>query len=161
MEQLWQRLRQASRPLVIGGGGGWSAEAKADLESCSAASKLPVAVSFRCQDYFDNEHPCYAGHVGIGIDAKLAARVRESDLLILLGARFGEMTSSGYSLMRIPNPEQPLVHVYPDPEELGRVYRPEIAIQAGSAARSEEHTSELQSLMRISYAVFCLKKKKQ
>ena len=134
MEQLWQRLRQARRPLVIAGGGGWSAEVAADLEAFAAAAQLPVAVSFRCQDYFDNEHACYAGHVGIGIDAKLAARVRESDLIVLLGARFGEMTSSGYSLMKIPNPDQPLVHVYPDPEELGRVYRPELAIQAGSAA---------------------------
>jgi len=134
MATLWDRLQQAQRPLVIVGGGGWSAEAKAELESFAADNRLPVAASFRCQDYFDNEHPCYAGHVGIGIDQRLAARVRESDLLILLGARFGEMTSSGYSLMEIPNPGQPLVHVYPDPEELGRVYRPELAIAAGSAA---------------------------
>ncbi|MGF1593787.1 MAG: thiamine pyrophosphate-binding protein [Kiloniellaceae bacterium] len=134
MADLWRRLERARRPLVIVGGGGWSAEAKADLEAFAAAARLPVAASFRCQDYFDNEHPCYAGHVGIGIDPKLAARVRETDLLILLGSRFGEMTSSGYSLMKIPNPDQPLVHIYPDPEELGRVYRPDLAIQAGSAA---------------------------
>jgi acetolactate synthase-1/2/3 large subunit len=134
MATLWDRLQRARRPLIIVGGGGWSAEAKAELEGFAADNHLPVAASFRCQDYFDNEHPCYAGHVGIGIDAKLAARVRDSDLLILLGSRFGEMTSSGYSLMKIPNPDQPLVHVYPDPEELGRVYRPELAINAGSAA---------------------------
>jgi acetolactate synthase I/II/III large subunit len=134
MARLWDRLQQAKRPLVIVGGGGWSAETKAELEAFAADNRLPVAASFRCQDYFDNEHPCYAGHVGIGIDQRLAARVRGSDLLILLGARFGEMTSGGYSLMQIPNPDQPLVHVYPDPEELGRVYRPELAIAAGSAA---------------------------
>jgi acetolactate synthase-1/2/3 large subunit len=134
MDQLWHRLERAKRPLIIVGGGGWSAEAKAELEAFAESTRLPVAASFRCQDYFDNEHPCYAGHVGIGIDSRLAARVRESDLLILLGTRFGEMTSSGYSLMKIPNPDQPLVHVYPDPEELGRVYRPELAINAGSAA---------------------------
>jgi acetolactate synthase I/II/III large subunit len=134
MDDLRHRLERARRPLVIVGGGGWSAEAKTDLEAFAAAARLPVAASFRCQDYFDNEHPCYAGHVGIGIDPKLAARVRDTDLLILLGSRFGEMTSGGYSLMKIPNPEQPLVHVYPDPEELGRVYRPDLAIQAGSAA---------------------------
>jgi acetolactate synthase-1/2/3 large subunit len=93
-----------------------------------------VAASFRCQDYFDNDHPSYAGQVGIAIDPKLAARVRETDLLILLGSRFGEMTSGGYSLMKIPNPDQPLVHIYPGAEELGRVYRPELAIQAGGAA---------------------------
>jgi acetolactate synthase-1/2/3 large subunit len=134
MDRLWHRLERAKRPLIIVGGGGWSAEAKAELEAFAESTRLPVAASFRCQDYFDNEHPCYAGHVGIGLDSRLAARVRESDLLILLGTRFGEMTSSGYSLMKIPNPDQPLVHVYPDPEELGRVYRPELAINAGSAA---------------------------
>ncbi len=134
MAGLWQRFDRAKRPLIVVGGGDWSAAAKADLEAFAEATRVPVAVSFRCQDYFDNTHPCYAGHVGIAIDPKLAGRIRESDLLILLGTRFGEMTSSGYSLMKIPNPDQPLVHVYPDPEELGRVYRPELAIQAGSAA---------------------------
>lgn len=134
MADLWRRLARAKRPLVIVGGGGWSAEAKAGLEDFAAASGLPVAASFRCQDYFDNTHPNYVGQVGIAIDPKLAQRVRETDLLILLGSRFGEMTSSGYSLMKIPNPDQPLVHVYPDAEELGRVYRPELAIHAGSAA---------------------------
>ncbi|MGD1876409.1 MAG: thiamine pyrophosphate-binding protein [Kiloniellaceae bacterium] len=134
MDQLWQRLEQAKRPLIIVGGGGWSAEAKADLEAFATESGLPVAASFRCQDYFDNAHPNYVGQVGIAIDPKLAARVRETDLLILLGSRFGEMTSSGYSLMTIPSPDQPLVHVYPDAEELGRVYRPDLAINAGAAA---------------------------
>ncbi|GAB4394818.1 MAG: thiamine pyrophosphate-binding protein [Kiloniellaceae bacterium] len=134
MDEFARRLERAKRPLLIVGGGGWSAEAKAELEAVAGAARLPVAASFRCQDYFDNTHESYVGQVGIGIDPKLAARVRDSDLLILLGSRFGEMTSSGYSLMQIPNPDQPLVHVYPDPEELGRVYRPELAIQAGSAA---------------------------
>ncbi|GAB4353351.1 MAG: thiamine pyrophosphate-binding protein [Kiloniellaceae bacterium] len=134
MQELWRRLARAKRPLIVVGGGGWSAEAKAALESFATASGLPVAASFRCQDYFDNGHAHYVGQVGIAIDPKLAQRVRETDLLILLGSRFGEMTSSGYSLMKIPNPDQPLVHVYPDAEELGRVYRPELAIHAGSAA---------------------------
>ncbi len=134
MADFRQRLERARRPLIIAGGGGWSAEAKAGLEAFAGAASLPVAASFRCQDYFDNTHDCYVGQVGIGIDPKLAARVQETDLLILLGSRFGEMTSSGYSLMKIPNPDQPLVHVYPDPEELGRVYRPDLAIQSGGAA---------------------------
>src|SRR3546814_10247742 len=93
-------LAAARRPLVIVGGGGWDAATSDALRRFAEANALPVGASFRCQDYFDNRHPNYAGHVGIGIDPKLAAR------------------------------------------------------------RSEEHTSELQSLMRISYAVFCLKKKK-
>ncbi len=134
MTELRKRLQRSKRPLIIVGGGGWSAAAKAELEAFAGKNHLAVAASFRCQDYFDNAHPCYVGQVGIGIDPMLAARVRETDLLILLGARFGEMTSSGYSLMKIPNPDQPLVHVYPGAEELGRVYRPDLAIQAGSAA---------------------------
>ena len=130
---LRQQLEQSERPLIVVGGGGWSAAAKSDLEDFAAANRLPVAVSFRCQDYFDNDHDCYLGQVGIGIDPKLAARVKDSDLLVLLGCRFGEMTSSGYSLLQIPNPGQTLVHIHPGAEELGRVYRPDLPIQAGGA----------------------------
>ena len=130
---LRQRFEQSGRPLIIVGGGGWSTMAKADLEHFATASGLPVAAAFRCQDYFDNDHDCYVGQVGIGIDPKLAARVKDSDLLVLLGCRFGEMTSSGYSLLQIPNPGQALVHIHPGAEELGRVYRPDLPIQAGGA----------------------------
>lgn len=132
MEELRGRLAEAARPMVIVGGGGWSAEARDDMMAFAAANGLPVGASFRCQDYFDNNHPCYVGHVGIGINPKLADRIRNADLLLVVGTRLGEMTSSGYSLFDIPVPKQKLVHVYPDASELNRVYATTQAINADS-----------------------------
>jgi acetolactate synthase-1/2/3 large subunit len=133
LEALEALLEAAQRPLVLVGGGGWSAGAKAALEAWAAARALPVAVSFRCQDYIDNEHPSYVGHVGIGPDPKLRRRIEEADLVLALGPRLGEMTTQGYTLLDVPLPKQKLVHVHPDPEELGRVYRPALAICAAPA----------------------------
>ncbi|WP_084462741.1 thiamine pyrophosphate-binding protein [Oceanibaculum pacificum] len=130
LARLKDLLAAAERPFLIVGGGGWSAEAAADLEAFATAHKVPVGASFRCQDYIDNSHPLYAGHVGVGIDANLGRRVREADLLIVLGARLGEMTTSGYTLLDVPAPRQVLVHVHADAEELGRVYRPDLGINA-------------------------------
>jgi len=127
-------LAKAKRPLVIVGGGGWSAEVEADLKRFVEANDLPVGASFRCQDYLDNRHPNYVGHVGIGIDPNLATRVRESDLLIVIGSRLGEMTTSGYSLLDIPRPRQGLVHVHAGADELGRVYQADLPIHASSGA---------------------------
>jgi acetolactate synthase-1/2/3 large subunit len=123
-------LDEAQRPLVIAGGGGWTAEAAKDIARFAEHFDLPISVSFRCQDFMDNRHPNYVGEVGISPNPALAARVREADLLLVLGARLGEMTSGGYSLFRIPNPEQTLIHAYPGADELGRVYRPDVAINA-------------------------------
>ncbi|MEM7731609.1 MAG: thiamine pyrophosphate-binding protein [Pseudomonadota bacterium] len=124
------RIRAADRPLVIVGGGGWSAEAGDALGRFANTMDVPVGASFRCQDYLNNDHPCYVGDVGIGINPKLADRVRSSDCLIALGARLGEMTTSGYTLVRPPVPDQPLIHIHADSSELGRVYRPDLAICA-------------------------------
>lgn len=133
IDDILAALSTASRPLVIVGGGGWSAQAASDLARFAEAHDLPVGASFRCQDYLDNRHPSYVGDVGIGVNPKLAARVLEADLLLVLGARLGEMTTSGYGLVDIPAPSQKLIHVYPDPDELGRVYRPTLAISAAPA----------------------------
>ena len=126
-------LAHARRPLVIAGGGNWTERASEDLARFAQANALATAASFRCQDRLDNTHPCYAGDLGLGIDPKLEARVRDADLLLVIGARLGEMTTRGYRLVTPPNPRQKLVHVYPDPGELGRVYQPALAICAGSA----------------------------
>ncbi|CAN7302885.1 thiamine pyrophosphate-binding protein [Bradyrhizobium sp. LjRoot220] len=134
LRQFEALLAAARKPLLIVGGGGWSDKARRDLEAFASAHEVPVSASFRCQDYFDNLHPAYAGHVGIGISPKFAERIRDSDLIIALGARLGEITTSGYSLFDIPQPKQPLVHIYPDPEEIGRVYAPTLGIVSGSAA---------------------------
>ncbi|RDD63607.1 thiamine pyrophosphate-binding protein [Ferruginivarius sediminum] len=134
MAELRERLSRAKRPFVLLGGGGWSQQAKADMEAFAQANDLPVGCSFRCQDYFDNAHGCYAGDVGIAPNPKLAERVREADLLLVVGARLGEMTTAGYTLVQPPVPRQTLVHVHPGAEELGRVYQPALAIQAATPA---------------------------
>jgi acetolactate synthase-1/2/3 large subunit len=129
---LRHALEAAERPLLILGGSTWTRDAVARMQDFAAANRLPVGCAFRRQDLFDNDHECYAGDVGIGINPKLARRVREADLILAIGARLGEVTTSDYSLLAIPAPRQKLVHVYPDPDELGRVYRPELAITAAA-----------------------------
>lgn len=126
-------LVTASNPMIIVGGGAWSESARQNLQNFAAKWDVPVAASFRCQDFFDNAHPCYAGDAGIGINPGLAARISAADVLVLLGTRFSEMESGGYRLVNIPKPAQQLIHVYPDPEEIGRVYAPDIGIAAPAA----------------------------
>ena len=133
MQELRDRLSKAKRPLMVLGGGGWSAHAVADIRAFAEAMNLPTGCSFRCQDLLDNLHPNYAGDVGIGINPKLAARVKNADLLLVVGARLGEMTTSGYTLLNIPVPQQPLIHVHASAEELGRVYQAALPINAGMA----------------------------
>ena len=134
MAGLRAELAAAKRPFLLLGGSGWDADGVARIQDFAAANKLPVGCGFRRQDRFDNAHPCYAGDVGIGVNPKLAQRIRESDLLIVLGARLGEMTTGGYTLLEIPTPKQRLVHIHPDPEELGRIYQPSLAIAASPRA---------------------------
>ncbi len=134
MAKLAGMLAQAKQPLAIVGGAGWSETAAKDFEAFCAAHNLPVAASFRCQDLIDNGHPCYVGHAGVGINPKLAAFIRDSDLLLVVGARLGEMTTQGYTLIDIPRPKQKLIHVYPDPNEIGRTYQPDLAIVASGDA---------------------------
>lgn len=131
---ICKRLAEAERPFVIVGGGGWSADAAAALGVFAEKAQLPVGASFRCQDYLDNRHPAYAGDVGIGINPALADRVKNADVVLALGARLGEITTSGYTLLTPPEPQQNLIHVHPDPSELGRVYRPALAIAARAGA---------------------------
>ncbi|MTH99784.1 thiamine pyrophosphate-binding protein [Roseibium sp. RKSG952] len=134
MADLQKRLWAASRPIAILGGSRWSEEAVAAFTRFAERFELPVACSFRRQMLFDNLHPNYAGDVGIAINPKLADRIRNSDLVLLVGGRLSEMPSQSYSLLKIPEPDQPLVHVHPDAEELGRVYRPSLAIHASPTA---------------------------
>jgi acetolactate synthase-1/2/3 large subunit len=124
-------LEAAERPLVIVGEGGWSPAAAADLQAYAEASALPVAASFRCQDYLDNRSSSYCGHLTIGADPALAQRVRDADVLVALGGRLGDVTTGGYTLLGVPRPAQTLVRVHPDPAELEAVYEPALAIGAG------------------------------
>jgi acetolactate synthase-1/2/3 large subunit len=130
---LRSMLAEAKRPMLLLGGGSWNAQACADLQSFAEANKLPVGCTFRFQDLLDNAHPNYVGDVGIGINPKLAARVRDADLLIAIGPRLGEMTTGGYTLLSSPVPKQRLVHFHCDAEELGSVYQAELMINSGAA----------------------------
>jgi acetolactate synthase-1/2/3 large subunit len=125
---------KAKRPLVIVGGPGWSRDVQKKVEAFADRFDLPVAAAFRFQDYIDNRHRCYVGHAGIGLDAKLADAIRNADLLLVIGARLGEMTTSGYTLIDIPNPKSYLIHVHPSGNELGSVYSPDLPINATAAS---------------------------
>ena len=130
MSAFQGQLASAERPLMILGGAGWSEQACADIQAFAERNAVPVAASFRCQDLFDNMHSNYAGELGTSVSPALTQRMRDADLLIVVGSRLGEMTSGGYSLVNIPVPQQKLVHVYLDSSELGRVYEPDLAIVA-------------------------------
>lgn len=132
-EAVMARLGEAKKPLVVVGGPGWTAEASADLTRFAEAQGLPVAVSFRRQDYMDNRHPHYVGDLSVGMRPDLKAALAEADLLLLLGTRFGDVASGGYAIDPAA-PGRTIVHVHPDPDELGRVFRPDLAIAAPAPA---------------------------
>jgi acetolactate synthase-1/2/3 large subunit len=140
LRTLREMLLKAERPFVIAGGGGWTPQSAQALQRFAENWKLPVGNAFRFQDTFDNHHPQYAGDVGIGINPKLVARLKESDLIIAIGPRLGEMTTSGYTWLQAPKPVQKLVHIHAGAEELNRVYQADLAIQStmNAAARSLE-----------------------
>ncbi len=133
MARMRELLAGAERPFVIVGGFGWTRDAARQLREFAEANHLPVGCAFRFQDCLDNSHPNYAGDVGIGINPKLAARVKDADVVLCIGARLGEMTTSGYTLFDVPVPRQKLIHVHGDPTELGRVYQAEVMIASGVA----------------------------
>ena len=128
LRALGELLAAAERPLVVVGEGGWSAQAGEDTVFFCEANAIPVAASFRCQDYVDNGSSAYAGPLTIGMDPALARRVEEADLLVAVGGRLGDVTTRGYTLLDVPRPRQTLVHVHPDPGELGRVYETDLPI---------------------------------
>ncbi len=127
-------LSGATRPLVLVGGSRWDDDACAALQRFAAANELPVACAFRHQHLFDNRHPNYAGDVGVGVNPRLAARIRDADVLLVVGERLGEIATSGYTLVEAPTPKQRLIHVFPGADELGRVYQPALAIAATPGA---------------------------
>ena len=133
MERLRDMLDAAQRPLLLVGGGGWSAGACDDLQAFAEAFDLPVAAAFRRQDLFDNRHPNYAGVVGLGIDPKLRARLDATDLLVAAGPQLGEIVSGGYTYFAFPKPRQRFVHITAGVGELGKVYQADLALNAGMA----------------------------
>ena len=134
MTRLKSKLSAAERPIVLVSGPGWSPDAAASLAAFAEAFDIPVVTAFRRQDHIDNRHAAYAGHAGIGIDAKLVAAIRGADLLLVIGEGLGEVTTGGYTLVSLPKPAQYIAHVHPAAAELGRLYRADLPIVAGTEA---------------------------
>ncbi len=131
LQRMRDLLQAAQRPLVVVGGQPWSEQAHDILGGWCAESALPVASAWRCQDYVDNALPAYVGHLGLGPDPRLVARLRDADVLLVVGARLGDIETGGYEQLAVPTTAGTLVHVHPGPEELGRVYQPALPILAG------------------------------
>ncbi|MFN3388111.1 MAG: thiamine pyrophosphate-binding protein [Allosphingosinicella sp.] len=130
VEAIAEALRGAERPLAIVGGAGWRREDGEAFARFAEAWGLPVAAAFRRQDAVPNHSRVYAGNLGYGPNPKLVKRVREADLLLVVGARLGEATTDGYTLVTPDHPGQRMIHVHPDPNELGRVYRTDLSVCA-------------------------------
>jgi len=129
-----ETLMAAERPLVVAGGPGWTADAAAALRAFAEKADIPVAVSLRCQDYIDSRSPCAVGDMGVAIAPGLARVVKEAAVVLVIGARLGEMTTQGYTLFDVPDPRQRLVHVHPSADEIGRVYRADLPVVSSSPA---------------------------
>ncbi len=134
IDKTVEMLSRAERPLIIVGGSGWSEATRLDLQNFAEKSSLPVVNAFRCQDYFDHEHPNYIGDLGLGVNPALTERIQKADMLLVIGARLGEMTTGGFQLIEIPTPRQTMIHVHSGAEELGHIYQPDLAINASSSA---------------------------
>ncbi len=147
VRELERLLSGAKRPFVLIGGGGWTAQAISGLRAWAGATGIPVGCGFRCQDYFDNRDPNYAGDVGIGVNPRLARRVKDADVVLAIGERLGEMTTSAYTLLEAPAPKQTLIHVHAGAEELGRVYRAALPINSNY----EEFVAALSGLQTLSW----------
>lgn len=130
MAAMIAMIGDAASPLAIIGGAGWNAKARDHFMIFAERIGLPVATAFRRQDAIAPDSPVYAGNLGYGPNPRLVERVREADLIIAVGARLGEATTDGYAVPSLEHPGQSLVHIHPDPEELGRVYRTDLAICA-------------------------------
>jgi acetolactate synthase-1/2/3 large subunit len=128
IEALLVELRAAQRPLIWVGGSGWTPQDCAAFQKFVARWDLPVIASFRRQDVLDNRHDNYIGHTGLGLNPKLAARIKSADLIVAAGCRLNDPSTNGYATITAPRTQQRLVHIHTDPDELGRVFAPDLAI---------------------------------
>ena len=145
MANLYERLKTAKRPIIIVGGNTWTKEAVNKLTKFVDENSIPVLTSYRAQDRFDNRNENYIGHSSYAIPPETRKKIEESDFILALGARLGEVTTQGYSTIKVPEPDQYLVHVHPDVNEIGSVYKPNIGIPSGM----QEFTAALSSLPKI------------
>ena len=134
--EISERLQTASRPLVIVGGGGWQDNGRIAIQQFAEKNDLPVLAAFRFQDIVDNNSTSYVGEAGVGMVESIKQFIRDADLILAIGVRFGEMTTDGYSLLTSPNPDTFLIHSHASDRELGKVYSADIPVHAGPNAMS-------------------------
>lgn len=127
-DHLLARLKKAERPLLVVGGPHWSAQGQKALQEFATALQIPVVTSFRRQDYMDNRHPCFAGDLNVGVNPKLAQRVRDADCLLLVGTRFSDIETQGYTLVDPADPGKTILHIHADADEIGRVYGADLGV---------------------------------
>ena len=152
LEAMRRVLEGAARPLAIVGGQPWTDDAGSAIAAWCDASGIPVAASWRCQDYVDNTSPCYVGHLGLGQDTALREHLLEADALLVVGARLGDIETGGYATIGPPGLGRSLIHVHPDPDELGRVYEPAVGI-VSSGPRFAESLAGVAPLARDASAL--------
>ena len=128
MQAMMAMVGDAASPIAIIGGADWNAKAREHFQMFAERIGLPVATAFRRQDAISPRSSVYAGNLGYGPNPQLVERVKQADLVLAVGARLGEATTDGYSFPSLEHPDQTLIHVHPDPEELGRVYRTDLAL---------------------------------
>ena len=121
----------SDRPLVLAGGGGWTAQGRQDLQSFCEREHLAMAAIFRYHDIVDNHSPCYIGDAGVGMAPHVSDAIAEADVILAVNARFGEATTKAWSLLDVPNPKQRIIQTHASDRELGKIYQPEIALHAG------------------------------
>lgn len=133
--EIAEAVDRAERPILLVGGPGWNADSRAAIAAFAEAACCPVVTSFRAKHLIDNDHGSYAGEAGIGANPALVSALRNSDLILAIGPRLGEMTTQSYDLFATPDGiADRLIHIHPGGEELGRVYRPRLAVTASAGA---------------------------
>ena len=137
LQHMANLLEQANNPIIIIGGSRWCAHSVAQIETFVEQFNVPVACSFRRQMLFNHHHPNYAGDVGLGINPHLKSAIGTADLVILMGGRFSEVPSQNYQLLGVHGAQQQLIHIHASAEELGRVYRADLAIHASPKALAQ------------------------
>ncbi len=127
-------LAGAERPVILYGGSNWTEAGQRALQDFAESSDIPVLSVFRYQDQYDNHSPCFCGEAGVGMVPSVKALLAGADVILAVNNRFGENSTAGYTLLSVPEPTQRLIHVHGSDLELGKVYRPELGIQAGPNA---------------------------
>ncbi|MDB4002562.1 thiamine pyrophosphate-binding protein [Oceanospirillaceae bacterium] len=150
LQQMATMIESAKKPILILGGSRWCKDSASQIEAFAEGFNLPVACSFRRQMLFNHGHPHYAGDVGLGINPQLKSTIANADLVILMGGRFSEVPSQNYELLGVHDAKQKLIHIHASAEELGRVYRADLAIHASPKALAQG-LSELTPTAKISH----------